>query len=66
MSMRAKYLGAAGVVIDGKFRDLQEHRNLEFPVSRPTSLSMRLLMTGSYLLAVLAPRLVDLYADRPR
>ncbi|KAF7197398.1 4-hydroxy-4-methyl-2-oxoglutarate aldolase, partial [Pseudocercospora fuligena] len=32
MSLRAKYLGAAGVVIDGRLRDLQEHRDLEFPI----------------------------------
>ena len=33
MSNRAKYLGAAGTVIDGRLRDLQEHRDLEYPVS---------------------------------
>lgn len=33
MSLRAKHLGAAGVVIDGSVRDLQEHRDLGFPVS---------------------------------
>lgn len=33
MSNRAKYLGAVGTVIDGRLRDLQEHRDLEFPVS---------------------------------
>ncbi|KAF4305608.1 hypothetical protein GTA08_BOTSDO07347 [Botryosphaeria dothidea] len=32
MSLRAKYLGASGVVIDGSLRDLQEHRSLEFPL----------------------------------
>ncbi|KAK2616039.1 hypothetical protein N8I77_002756 [Diaporthe amygdali] len=32
MSLRAKYLGAAGVVIDGSLRDIQEHRDLKFPV----------------------------------
>jgi regulator of RNase E activity RraA len=32
MSNRAKYLGAVGTVIDGRLRDLQEHRDLEFPV----------------------------------
>lgn len=32
MSLRAKYLKAEGVVIDGRLRDLQEHRDLEFPV----------------------------------
>ena len=34
MSNRAKYLGAVGTVIDGRLRDLQEHRDLEYPVSR--------------------------------
>ncbi|KAH6951263.1 ribonuclease E inhibitor RraA/Dimethylmenaquinone methyltransferase [Ilyonectria sp. MPI-CAGE-AT-0026] len=32
MSLRAKHLGARGVVIDGFLRDLQEHRDLEFPM----------------------------------
>lgn len=32
MSLRAQKLGAAGVIIDGKLRDLQEHRNLQFGV----------------------------------
>ncbi|KAI8653641.1 hypothetical protein NCS56_01318700 [Fusarium sp. Ph1] len=32
MSLRAKHLGAAGVVIDGSVRDLQEHRDLNFPL----------------------------------
>ncbi|OAL51421.1 RraA-like protein [Pyrenochaeta sp. DS3sAY3a] len=32
MSLRAQKLGAVGVVIDGKLRDLQEHRNLNFPL----------------------------------
>lgn len=32
MSLRAKALGAAGVVIDGRLRDLQEHRDLGFPM----------------------------------
>ena len=34
MSLRAKHLGANGVVIDGSVRDLQEHRDLGYPVSR--------------------------------
>jgi regulator of RNase E activity RraA len=34
MSLRAQTLGAAGVIIDGRVRDLQEHRDLEFPVSQ--------------------------------
>ncbi|KAH6684793.1 ribonuclease E inhibitor RraA/Dimethylmenaquinone methyltransferase [Halenospora varia] len=32
MSTRAKYLGAQGVVIDGNFRDVNEHRDLGFPL----------------------------------
>ncbi|EME79821.1 uncharacterized protein MYCFIDRAFT_212317 [Pseudocercospora fijiensis CIRAD86] len=32
MSTRAQYAGVAGTVIDGRLRDLQEHRDLEFPV----------------------------------
>ncbi|KAK3945476.1 ribonuclease E inhibitor RraA/Dimethylmenaquinone methyltransferase [Diplogelasinospora grovesii] len=32
MSTRAKYLGAVGSVIDGRFRDLQEQRDLEYPI----------------------------------
>ena len=34
MSKRANHLGAAGTVIDGRLRDLQEHRDLEYPVSK--------------------------------
>ncbi|KAJ4004022.1 hypothetical protein NW752_010896 [Fusarium irregulare] len=32
MSTRAQYLGAQGVVIDGRMRDINEHRQLKFPV----------------------------------
>lgn len=32
MSTRAKYLGAEAVVIDGRFRDLEEHKELQFPL----------------------------------
>lgn len=32
MSLRAQKLGVAGVVIDGKLRDLGEHRSLGIPV----------------------------------
>ena len=32
MSRRAKYSGAAGTVVDGRIRDLQEHRQLGFGV----------------------------------
>jgi regulator of RNase E activity RraA len=31
MSLRAQILGAAGVIVDGRVRDLQEHRDLGFP-----------------------------------
>ncbi|KAI1840478.1 hypothetical protein JX265_000536 [Neoarthrinium moseri] len=33
MSTRAKWLGAQGVVIDGRMRDISEHREMEFPAS---------------------------------
>lgn len=33
MSTRARFLGAQGVVIDGNFRDINEHRDMNFPVS---------------------------------
>ncbi|KAI0174082.1 RraA-like protein [Pestalotiopsis sp. NC0098] len=32
MSTRARALGAAGTVIDGRFRDVAEHRALDYPV----------------------------------
>ena len=32
MSTRARYSGAAGTIVDGRIRDLQEHRDLKFPV----------------------------------
>ena len=32
MSTRAKASGAVGSVIDGRFRDLQEQRDLDYPV----------------------------------
>ncbi|KAH8592213.1 ribonuclease E inhibitor RraA/Dimethylmenaquinone methyltransferase [Bisporella sp. PMI_857] len=32
MSTRAKHLGAQGVIIDGNFRDVNEHRDLGFPL----------------------------------
>lgn len=45
MSNRANYLGAVGTVIDGRLRDLQEHRDLQYPVRRSTfELVMRTLM----------------------
>lgn len=33
MSMRAQLLGAKGTIVDGRVRDLQEHRDLDYPVS---------------------------------
>jgi regulator of RNase E activity RraA len=33
MSARAKAKGVQGVVIDGRVRDLNEHRTMQFPVS---------------------------------
>lgn len=33
MSTRAKYCRAAGTIVDGRIRDLQEHRDLGYPVS---------------------------------
>lgn len=38
MTLRAQVLGAAGVVIDGRVRDLGEHRSLNFPVGPQTFL----------------------------
>lgn len=32
MSMRAQLLGARGTIVDGHVRDLQEHRDLDYPV----------------------------------
>lgn len=32
MSTRAHKLGALGVIIDGRMRDVQEHRDISFPV----------------------------------
>ncbi|KKP04641.1 hypothetical protein THAR02_03254 [Trichoderma harzianum] len=32
MSMRAQLLGAKGTIVDGRVRDLQEHRDLDYPV----------------------------------
>lgn len=33
MSTRAHYLGAQGVIVDGRVRDVGEHQELKFPVS---------------------------------
>jgi regulator of RNase E activity RraA len=35
MAARSKYLGASGVVIDGRFRDIQEIQELDLPVRLP-------------------------------
>ncbi|KAK4890332.1 hypothetical protein LTR27_010975 [Elasticomyces elasticus] len=32
MSTKAQYSGAVGTIVDGRLRDLQEHRDLNFPV----------------------------------
>ena len=32
MAQRARHLNAAGTVVDGNLRDLEEHRHLKFPV----------------------------------
>jgi regulator of RNase E activity RraA len=32
MSSRAKVAGAVGTVVDGRIRDLNEHRELDYPV----------------------------------
>jgi regulator of RNase E activity RraA len=34
MSNRAKASGAVGTVVDGRIRDVFEHRGLDYPVSR--------------------------------
>ena len=34
MSNRAKVSGAVGSVVDGRIRDLQEHRDLDYPACR--------------------------------
>jgi regulator of RNase E activity RraA len=35
MSNRAQASGAVGTIVDGRVRDLQEHRDLGYPVSGP-------------------------------
>ncbi|KAK9450756.1 ribonuclease E inhibitor RraA/Dimethylmenaquinone methyltransferase [Limtongia smithiae] len=32
MTTRAKFLGAAGTVVDGRFRDILEHREMDYPI----------------------------------
>lgn len=43
MSTRAQASGAVGTVIDGRFRDLQEHKDLKFPV-RPCDVTLTEVM----------------------
>lgn len=50
MSNRAKASGAVGTVVDGRIRDLQEHRDLNYPV-RFCSLALALLRSASLLFA---------------
>lgn len=33
MATRSQYSGAVGTVVDGSIRDLQEHRDLNYPVA---------------------------------
>lgn len=33
MTTRASHLGAAGVIVDGRIRDITEHQEAKFPVS---------------------------------
>jgi regulator of RNase E activity RraA len=40
MSTRAKYLGAQGVLIDGRIRDVGEHIEMQFPVCGPNGICM--------------------------
>ena len=42
MSTRAKASRAAGSVIDGRFRDVQEHRDLNYPVGYTSLLKFQL------------------------
>lgn len=50
MSNRAKASGAVGTVVDGRIRDLQEHRDLNYPV-RFFRLALASLPSPSLLLA---------------
>ncbi|RGP63189.1 mitochondrial dna replication [Fusarium sporotrichioides] len=39
MSTRAKHIGAAGIIVDGRVRDIAEHQEIQFPVfARETSI----------------------------
>lgn len=61
MSTRAQKLGAKGVIVDGRCRDLNEHRSLGFPVfalgsstlsanpfTRPSELNVPVTLNGNY------------------
>jgi regulator of RNase E activity RraA len=64
MSTRAKYLDAQGVVIDGSFRDVNEHRDLEFSVRVPSDLDFEVQYTNkhsAFCLWNLCSRLNHLY-----
>jgi regulator of RNase E activity RraA len=51
MSTRAQYLGAAGAIVDGRVRDLQEHRDLGFPVRSPPTQVIKLFPSHSSIYA---------------
>lgn len=34
MATRAQFSGAVGSIVDGRIRDLQEHRDLNYPVGK--------------------------------
>ncbi|KAK4500184.1 hypothetical protein PRZ48_008370 [Zasmidium cellare] len=68
MSMRAQYLGAEGTIVDGRVRDLQEHRDLKFPVfsrfigttaatavSRPSEINVPVKLQSSVQDATIRP-----------
>lgn len=41
MTHRARFSGAIGTVVDGNFRDLEEHRKLNYPVSWPVNVEKK-------------------------
>lgn len=51
MSNRAKYLGAVGTIIDGRLRDLQEHRDLQYPVRRSRFQLVKRMLTNLQVFA---------------
>ena len=48
MSTRAKQLRAEGTIVDGRIRDLQEHRDLDYPVRSlsPSLVDVDILILG--------------------